>query len=209
MTELSLQHRLDDGNDLSEDEHIVRRPACAKVHLINRKTGKLLAVVDDQRSRSRGHRVIFPRKNPPALARAHRALGVSASDPVAPRGLDTVPNIHEHFGQGDERLRVFPEKVRQRLYALGRGPREASFQLRGRKGCNLESDGEHLAAFVISLHNLIQSATDIEGDIRRWKINDVVGRRCRFYGRGGRARNAFSLRHGASLCLTKRSTHMH
>jgi hypothetical protein len=45
MTELSLQHRLDDGNDLSEDEHIVRRPACAKVHLINRKTGKLLAVV--------------------------------------------------------------------------------------------------------------------------------------------------------------------
>jgi len=57
MTELSLQHRLDDGNDLSEDEHIVRRPACSKVHLINRKTGKLLAVVDDQRSRSRGHRV--------------------------------------------------------------------------------------------------------------------------------------------------------
>src|SRR4029077_6575187 len=111
----------------------------------------------------------------------------------------TIPNIQEHFGQGDERLRVFPEKVRQRLYALGRGPREASFQLRRGKICNLESDGEHPAALVISLHNLIQSATDIEGDIRRCKIDDVVGRRCGFCGRGGRARNAFSVRHGASL----------
>jgi hypothetical protein len=52
MTELSVQHRLDDGKDLSEDEHIVRCPACAKLHPINRKTGKLLAVLDDQRSRA-------------------------------------------------------------------------------------------------------------------------------------------------------------
>ena len=69
-------------------------------------------------------------------------LGISASDPVAPRGLDTVPNIREHFGQGDERLRVLPESVRQRLYALRRGLREASFQLRGGKVCNLEGDGD-------------------------------------------------------------------
>src|SRR6202008_3044580 len=85
------------------------------------------------------------------------------------------------------------------LYALGRGPPEAWFQLRGGKICNLESDREHLAALVIALHNLIQSAPDIEGYIRRWKIDDVVGRRCGFCGRGGRARNAFSVRHGASL----------
>jgi hypothetical protein len=52
MTELSVQHWLEDGKDLSEDEHIVRCPACVKLHLINRKTGKLLAVVDDQRSRA-------------------------------------------------------------------------------------------------------------------------------------------------------------
>jgi hypothetical protein len=52
MTELSVQHRLNDGKDLSEDEHIVRCPACAKLHLINRKTGKLLAVWDEQRSRA-------------------------------------------------------------------------------------------------------------------------------------------------------------
>ena len=55
MTELSVQHRLDDGQNLTEDEHIVRCPTCAKLHLINRKTGKVLAVVDDQRSRSNEH----------------------------------------------------------------------------------------------------------------------------------------------------------
>ena len=75
----------------------------------------------------------------PFKMRTCRFSPAGSSDPVAPRGLDTVPNIQEHFGQGDERLRVFPKKARQRLYALGRGPREASFQLRGGKVCNLES----------------------------------------------------------------------
>jgi len=75
----------------------------------------------------------------PFKMRTCRFSPAGSLDPVAPRGLDTVPNIQEHFGQGDERLRVFPKKARQRLYALGRGPREASFQLRGGKVCNLES----------------------------------------------------------------------
>src|SRR4029077_14225342 len=58
----------------------------------------------------------------PFKMRTCRCSPAGSSDPVAPRGLDTVPNIQEHFGQGDERLRVFPKKARQRLYALGRGP---------------------------------------------------------------------------------------
>jgi hypothetical protein len=33
--------------------------------------------------------------------------GISASDPVSPRGLDTVPYIREHFSQGDDPQAVF------------------------------------------------------------------------------------------------------
>jgi hypothetical protein len=43
MTNLSVQHWLDDDEDIPEDEYeVVSCPACAKVHLINRKTGKPL-----------------------------------------------------------------------------------------------------------------------------------------------------------------------
>ena len=54
MTDLSVQHWLDDNEDIPEGECevLLRCPACAKVHLINRKTGKPLAVWDDQRSRA-------------------------------------------------------------------------------------------------------------------------------------------------------------
>ena len=42
-TKLNIQHWLGNGNDMPEDEYEgVECPACAKVHFINRKTGKLI-----------------------------------------------------------------------------------------------------------------------------------------------------------------------
>ena len=42
-TGLNVQHRWDDDPDVSENEYeVVPCPACARMHLINRKTGKLL-----------------------------------------------------------------------------------------------------------------------------------------------------------------------
>jgi hypothetical protein len=44
ITELSVQHWLDDDEDIPENEYeVLTCPACTKVHLINRKTGKPLA----------------------------------------------------------------------------------------------------------------------------------------------------------------------
>lgn len=45
MIDLGIQRRLDDDEDIPENEYeALFCPACAKVHLINRKTGKPLAV---------------------------------------------------------------------------------------------------------------------------------------------------------------------
>ncbi len=42
-TAFKVQHWLEDDDDASDDEYeVITCPACAKVHLINRKTGKLL-----------------------------------------------------------------------------------------------------------------------------------------------------------------------
>jgi len=41
-TGLNVQHRWDDDPDVSENEYeVVPCPACARMHLINRKTGKV------------------------------------------------------------------------------------------------------------------------------------------------------------------------
>jgi len=46
-TKLNIQHWLGNGNDVPEDEYEgVDCPACAKVHFINRKTGKLMGGED-------------------------------------------------------------------------------------------------------------------------------------------------------------------
>ena len=46
-TKLNVQHWLEDDKDLSENEYEgVTCKACARVHLINRKTGRLLELVD-------------------------------------------------------------------------------------------------------------------------------------------------------------------
>jgi len=51
-TDLSVRHWLDDDENIGENEYeVVACPACAKVHLINRKTGKPLANRDNQASR--------------------------------------------------------------------------------------------------------------------------------------------------------------
>ena len=43
MTDSSVQHWLDDDEDIPEDEYeVVTCPACAKIHLVNRKTGEPL-----------------------------------------------------------------------------------------------------------------------------------------------------------------------
>jgi hypothetical protein len=42
-TKLNIQHWLGNGDDVPENEYEgVECPACAKVHFINRKTGKLI-----------------------------------------------------------------------------------------------------------------------------------------------------------------------
>jgi hypothetical protein len=47
-TNLNVQHFLDDDPDISENEYeAVTCLACSKLHLINRKTGKLLGQDDD------------------------------------------------------------------------------------------------------------------------------------------------------------------
>jgi len=46
-TNFRVQHWLDDGDDVSEEEHEgVACPACTKLHFINRKTGKVLGSAD-------------------------------------------------------------------------------------------------------------------------------------------------------------------
>jgi hypothetical protein len=53
LTDLSVQHWMDDDEIISENEHeVVACPACTKVHLINRKTGKPLVRTDSQPSRA-------------------------------------------------------------------------------------------------------------------------------------------------------------
>jgi hypothetical protein len=42
-TDINVQHWLDDDQDISENEYEgITCPACTRLHLINRKTGKLL-----------------------------------------------------------------------------------------------------------------------------------------------------------------------
>jgi hypothetical protein len=42
-TSLNVQHQLDDDPDISENEYVGGMcPACTNMHLLNRKTGKLL-----------------------------------------------------------------------------------------------------------------------------------------------------------------------
>jgi hypothetical protein len=49
MTDLNVQYRLDDDEGIPENEYeVVTCPACAKVHLINRKTGRPLTKMDSQ-----------------------------------------------------------------------------------------------------------------------------------------------------------------
>jgi hypothetical protein len=51
LTDLSVQHWLDEDEDVPENEHeVIVCPACTKVHLINRKTGKPLAQRENQAS---------------------------------------------------------------------------------------------------------------------------------------------------------------
>jgi hypothetical protein len=53
MTDLGVQYWLDDDEDIPESEYeAMFCPACAKIHLINRKTGKPLAKKDTQPSRA-------------------------------------------------------------------------------------------------------------------------------------------------------------
>jgi hypothetical protein len=49
VTRMNVQHKLDEGEHVSESEdvseteyEVVTCPACARLHFINRKTGKLL-----------------------------------------------------------------------------------------------------------------------------------------------------------------------
>jgi len=47
-TKLNVRHWLDDDEDVSEDEYEwIICLACARLHLINRKTGRLLGQEDD------------------------------------------------------------------------------------------------------------------------------------------------------------------
>ena len=53
ITDLGVQYWLDDDENIPENEYEATIcPACAKVHLINRKTGNPLAMKDNQRSRA-------------------------------------------------------------------------------------------------------------------------------------------------------------
>jgi hypothetical protein len=45
---LNVQHQTDDDPDISENEYVgVMCPACTNMHLLNRKTGKLLGQDDE------------------------------------------------------------------------------------------------------------------------------------------------------------------
>jgi hypothetical protein len=47
-TGFNVQHHLDDDPDVSENEYeAVARPACTRLHLINRKNGKVLGQDDE------------------------------------------------------------------------------------------------------------------------------------------------------------------
>jgi len=47
-TGLNVQHQLDDDPDISDNEYEgIMCPSCTKMHLLNRKTGKLLGQGDD------------------------------------------------------------------------------------------------------------------------------------------------------------------
>jgi hypothetical protein len=47
-TGFNVQHQLDDDPDMSENEYeAIVCPACTKIHLVNRKPGKLLGQDDD------------------------------------------------------------------------------------------------------------------------------------------------------------------
>jgi hypothetical protein len=47
-TGFNVQHRLDGDPDVSENEYeAIACPACTRIHLVNRKTGKLLGRDDD------------------------------------------------------------------------------------------------------------------------------------------------------------------
>jgi hypothetical protein len=47
-TGFKVQHQLDDDPDVSENEYgAIICPACTRIHLVNRKTGKLLGQGDD------------------------------------------------------------------------------------------------------------------------------------------------------------------
>ncbi len=49
LTDMSVQHWLDEEENVPENEHeVIVCPACAKVHLINRRTGKPLAPGENQ-----------------------------------------------------------------------------------------------------------------------------------------------------------------
>ena len=45
---LNVQHQVDDDPDIAENEYEgIMCPACTKMHLLNRKTGKLLGQDDE------------------------------------------------------------------------------------------------------------------------------------------------------------------
>jgi hypothetical protein len=47
-TSLNVQHQTDDDPDISENEYEgIMCPACTNMHLLNRKTGKLLGQDDE------------------------------------------------------------------------------------------------------------------------------------------------------------------
>jgi hypothetical protein len=49
MTDQSVQHWLDDDEGIPENEYeVITCPACAKIHLINRKTGEPFPKRDNQ-----------------------------------------------------------------------------------------------------------------------------------------------------------------
>jgi hypothetical protein len=47
-TGTDVQHQSDDDSDISENEYeVITCPACAGLHLVNRKTGKVLGQDDE------------------------------------------------------------------------------------------------------------------------------------------------------------------
>jgi hypothetical protein len=56
-TGFNVQHRLDDDPDVSENEYeAIACPACTRIHLVNRKPGRLLGQGDDS-SNNPGHSI--------------------------------------------------------------------------------------------------------------------------------------------------------